>query len=441
MEVVDSNVSFVRIIWVDASGQHRCRVVPAKRFNDVVKKNGVGLTFACMGMSSLVDGPADETNLTGTGEIRLIPDLSTRRNIPWTKGEEMVLADMHLKPGEPWEYCPREALRRVTKVLKNEFDMEVNAGFENEFFLLKKQEREGKEEWVPIDLTPYCSTAAFDAVSPLFHEIVADLNSLNIEVEQFHAEAGKGQFEFSLGHTACTRAADNLIFAREVVRAVARRHGLLATFVPKYDLHDIGSGSHVHLSLWQNGQNIFIGSGGSTQLGMSTVGEHFMAGVLDHLPSILAFTAPVPNSYDRIQPHTWSGAYQCWGKENREAALRTACPPGIPDGLVSNFEIKSFDGCANPHLGLAAIVAAGIDGLRRQLHLPEPVGGDPGSLEGKLKRLPLSLSESLEALKKDNILHDLIGEKLLVAIKGVRKAEINNYSKNKDAYKQLIHRY
>jgi len=79
-------------------------------------------------------------------------------------------------------------------------------------------------------------------------------------------------------------------------------------------------------------------------------------------------------SYDRIQPDTWSGAYQCWGKENREAPLRTACPPGVPLDLVSNFEIKSFDGCANPHLGLAAIVAAGIDGLRRDLKLPEPIG-------------------------------------------------------------------
>ncbi|MBA0776666.1 hypothetical protein Gotri_011631 [Gossypium trilobum] len=166
-----------------------------------------------------------------------------------------------------------------------------------------------------------------------------------------------------------------------------------------------------------------------------------MAGVLDHLPSILAFTAPLPNSYDRIQPNTWSGAYQCWGKENREAPLRTACPPGIPNGFVSNFEIKSFDGCANPHLGLAAIIAAGIDGLRRHLHLPQPIDANPATLEGKLSRLPKSLRESLEALQKDNVLKELIGEKLVVAITGVRKAEIEYYSKNKEAYKQLIHRY
>ncbi|OWM82462.1 hypothetical protein CDL15_Pgr002036 [Punica granatum] len=439
--VSQNDASLVRVIWVDASGQHRCRVVPAKRFNEVIVKNGVGLTFACMGMTSAVDGPAEETNLTGTGEIRLIPDLSTKWQIPWEKREEMVLADMHLKPGEAWEYCPREALRRVSKILKDEFDLEMNAGFENEFYLLKSELRECKEEYVPIDSTNYCSTSAYDAASSILHEILAALNSLNIPVEQLHAEAGNGQFEMALGHKACHLAADNLIFARETIKAIMRRHGILATFVPKYALDDIGSGSHVHLSLWRSGQNVFMAADGSSKHGMSEVGEEFMAGVLAHLPSIMAFTAPVPNSYDRIQPNTWSGAYLCWGKENREAPLRTSCPPGILDGLVSNFEIKSFDGCANPYLGLAAIAAAGIDGLRKKLRLPEPIDANPSSLEGKLRRLPRSLAESLEAFRRNKIIQEFIGKKLSIAIMGIRKAEIEYYSNDRDAYKKLIHRY
>lgn len=437
---LENSSSLVRVMWVDTSGQHRCRAVPVKRFSDIVRKNGVGLTHASMGMSSAADSPADETGLTGVGEIRLIPDVTTRKKIPWMERQEMVLADMHLRPGEPWEYCPREALRRVLKVLKDEFDLVMDAGFENEFVLLKSVSWEGKEEWVPIDSAPYCSTASFDLVSPILDEIVGALHSLDITVEQLHAEAGKGQFELAMGHTTCPLSADNLIYTREVIRAIARKHGLLATFVPKLALDDIGSGSHVHISLLRNGENVFMASGGSSKHGISSIGEEFMAGVLHHLPSILAFTAPIPNSYDRIQPNTWSGAYQCWGKENREAPLRTACPPGIVDGLVSNFEIKSFDACANPYLGLAAIGAAGIDGLRKHLRLPEPIDKNP-SLCANLPRLPQSLPESLEALKKDSVLEDLIGEKLLVAIKGVRKAEIDYYSQNKEAYKQLIHRY
>ncbi|KAL3536217.1 hypothetical protein ACH5RR_004678 [Cinchona calisaya] len=437
----DEDLMLVRIIWADASGQQRCRVVPQKRFHDVVKKNGVGLTCACMGMTSAVDGPADGTNLSGVGEIRLIPDMLTKYRIPWAKQQEMVLADMHLTPGEAWEYCPREALRRVSKLLKDEFNLVMNAGFENEFVLLKNIAREGKEEWVPFDTRPYCSTSAFDAAFPVLQEVTAALQSLNITVEQLHAEAGNGQFEIVLGYTICTRAADNLVFTRETIRAVARKHGLLATFLPKYALDDIGSGSHVHISLSENGENVFMARDDSTEYGMSKVGEEFMAGVLNHLPSILVFTAPIPNSYDRIQPNTWSGAYLCWGKENKEAPLRTACPPGVPDGAVSNFEIKVCDGCANPYLALASIIAAGLDGLRRHLKLPKPVDENPDNRKEEIQRLPKSLSESVEALEKDALMRDLIGEKLLTAIKGVRKAEIKYYSENKDAYKKLIHRY
>ncbi|KAL0333405.1 UNVERIFIED_CONTAM: protein fluG [Sesamum angustifolium] len=430
-------ISFVRIMWVDASGQHRCRVVPQKRFHDVVVKNGVGLTCASMAMSSHMDGPADGTNLSGVGEIRLIPDLSTKSVIPWAKEQEMVLADMHLKPGIPWEYCPRETLRRVAKILKDEFNLASRMSF----FLLRSVLMDGKENWVPFDATPYCSTSSFDAAFPILSEVVASLQSLNIEVEQLHAESGHGQFEFALGYTTCTNAADNLVFTREVIRAVARKHGLMATFVPKYALDDIGSGSHVHISLSENGENVFMGRSGATRYGISKIGEQFMAGVLNHLPSILAFTAPVPNSYDRIQPNTWSGAYLCWGMENREAPLRTACPPGTPDGSISNFEIKVFDGCANPYLGLAAIIAAGIDGLRKHSTLPEPIDDNPDNVKDKVQRLPQSLTESVEALEKDDVLRDLIGEKLLVAITGVRKAEIRYYSENKDAWKNLIYKY
>ncbi|KAJ4904775.1 glutamate-ammonia ligase [Raphanus sativus] len=441
MHVQEDSSSFVRVIWVDTSGQQRCRVVQAQRFNRSVKKNGIGLTHASMGMTSFYDGPAEESKLTGVGEIRLVPDLSTKRTIPWTMQESMVLADMLLKPGEAWEYCPRETLRRVSKVLKDEFDLVMNAGFENEFYLLKNVVREGKEEYVPFDVGPYCSTSSYDAASPIFHEIIPALECLNIPVEQFHAESGKGQFEVSLGHTIAFHAADNLVYTREVIRSVARKHGLLATFVPKYDLCDIGSGSHVHISLWKNGENVFPASGKTSAHGMSSIGEEFMAGVLFHLPSVFAVLAPLPNSYDRIQPNTFSGAFQCWGKENREAAIRTASPPGAPDGLVTNFEIKACDGSTNPHLSLASVMAAGIDGLRRHLQLPDPIDTNPADVADTLKRLPETLSEAVEALEKNKVLHELLGQNLIAAITGVRKAEVQYYSKNPDACKQLIHRY
>ncbi|RRT70798.1 hypothetical protein B296_00030781, partial [Ensete ventricosum] len=435
-------IAFVRIIWIDTSAQHRCRVIPVRRFYEVVKNSGVGLTMASMAMTSFCDGPADGTNLTAIGEIRLIPDLATKYRIPWASQEEMVLADMQIRPGEAWEYCPRDCLRRMSKILKDEFNLEMNAGFENEFYLLKNVMRDGKEQLVPFDKTPYCSTSAFDAASPILQEVNSALESMDISVEQLHAESGQGQFEVSLGHNESGLAADNLIYVREVIRSIATKHGLLATFLPKYRLDNIGSGSHVHLSLWESGKNVFMGSEASkTRHGMSELGEKFMAGVYYHLPSILAFIAPLPNSYDRIQPNTWSGAYHCWGKENREAPMRTACPPGVSRDLVSNFEIKSFDGCANPYLGLASIIAAGIDGLRRNLSLPEPVETNPSDHGSDVGRLPKELHESIEALSEDTILIKFLGEELVTAVIGVRQAEDYYYRKNKDAFKELIYQY
>ncbi|CAI8602514.1 unnamed protein product [Vicia faba] len=439
IDELESNVSFVRVIWVDNSGQQRCRAVPKKRFNDVVTKNGLGLAFAVMGMTSFLDGPAPGSGLGSVGEARLTPDLSTIRTIPWSKQDEMVLGDLNVKPGQAWEFCPRETLRRASKILKDEFDLVMNAGFENEFFLLKSLTREGKEEWIPFDSSPYCSSSAFDAASTILREVASALHSIGIQVEQLHAEGGKGQFELVLGHTICSKAADNLVYTRETIRSIATKHGLLATFIPKYALDDFGSGCHVHLSLWQNGRNVFMASDESSKYGISTLGKEFMAGVLHHLPSILPFVAPLPISYDRLQPNTWSGAYLFWGNENKEAPLRATSPPGTRSGFTSNFEIKSFDGSANPYLGLAAIIAAGIDGLRRHLSLPEPVDTNPNPKN--LQRLPKSLSEALEALDKADFLEEFIDVKLLTAIKAIRKAESDHYLENKEAYKQLIHRY
>ncbi|KAJ4777257.1 Glutamine synthetase [Rhynchospora pubera] len=434
------DLAFVRIIWVDASGQHRCRVVPAGRFYEEVKSKGVGLPRAVMGLVSYKDELPESGTLTLVGEIRLVPDMTTIARLPWSTKEEMVLAEMHVKPGEAWEYCPRSALLRVTKILQEEFNLVMNAGFEKEFYILKKITRNGAEEWGPFDSSVYCSTSAFDTISPILQEAYNSLQSLNISVEQLHAEVGKGQFEFSFKYLQCNFAADNIIYAREVIRSVARKHGLLATFVPKYCLNDIESGCHVHISLSHNGRNVFIGSENDpeTQYGMSKIGQNFLAGVYHHLPAILAFTAPIPNSYVRIQPHTLSGNYHIWGKENREAPIRTACPPGVPMGLVSNFEIRTFDGCVNPHLGLASILVAGIDGLRRGLTLPEPLDVEPSD-SANLERLPKDLGEAVAALVGDKILKELIGEKLVSEIIAIRKAEIDYYSKNPEAYKDLIH--
>uniref|UniRef100_A0A8I7BGC8 GS catalytic domain-containing protein n=1 Tax=Hordeum vulgare subsp. vulgare TaxID=112509 RepID=A0A8I7BGC8_HORVV len=439
--VKKDDVILVRMVWNDASGQHRCRALPAERFYGIARNKGVGLGIAAVGFTSFRDAPAAGTNLTCAGEeIRLVADMSTLLRIPWSRNEEMVMADMITGSGEASEYCPRNALRKVIKVLLDEFNVTVMAGFENEFYLLRKSFSEGHEQWVPYDNSSYCSTSAFDGASSILKEAYSCLKAAEIVVEQMHAEGGNGQFEIALKYVLCTLAADNQIYAREIIKSVARKHGVIATFLPKPDLNELGSGCHVHLSLWENDQNVFMGSNKYSYHGMSNTGERFLAGVYHHLPSILAFTAPHPHSYDRIQPHTFTGAYLCWGKENREAPLRTSCPPGVPPDFVSNFEVRSFDGCANPHLGLAAIVTAGIDGLRRGLKLPPPTELNPADCASH-ERLPHDLLGSAEALAADEIFHELMGDKLVTSVIAMRKAEIEHYAKNPVAVHHLIHRY
>nr|CAB3452973.1 unnamed protein product [Digitaria exilis] len=318
-----------------------------------------------------------------------------------SRREEMVMADMQIRPGEAWEYCPRNALRKVMKILLDEFNVIIKAGFENEFYLRRKLERDGIVQWVPYENTNYCSATAFDCASSMLQEVYSTLKALGIVAEQ--------PIPGRTNHALCQRF------------GIPHHYTTSAPPFSRPDLYDAGTGSHVHLSLWENDKNVFMGSSEYNFHGMSKIGEHFVAGVYHHLPSILAFTTPHPNSYDRIQPNEFAGAYLCWGKENREAPIRTACPPGVPLDLVSNFEIKAFDACANPHLGLAAIIAAGIDWLRRGLKLPQPVEYDPAEYESKLKRLPQNLQESVESLVVDQVLHELIGDKLVAVIIALRK--------------------
>nr|XP_010320459.1 protein fluG-like [Solanum lycopersicum] len=219
----------------------------------------------------------------------------TAVRIIWARNQEMVLADMLTESGKAWQYCPRDVLRIFTKILEDEFGLVMNVGIEVEFHLFKSVLKDGKETWTRMDKTSYCSTTTINVASLVLQDIHASLHSFNILVEQLHPEAGKGQFEIVLGYIDCGRAANNLISTDEVIKGIARKHGLLASFTPRYSDDDVGSGSHVHIGLFKNGKNIFMASGEANRYGMSVIGESFMAGILDHLRSLCVFTMPISN--------------------------------------------------------------------------------------------------------------------------------------------------
>jgi glutamine synthetase len=224
-------------------------------------------------------------------------------------------------------------------------------------------------------------------------------------------------------------AADTAVLVRETIRAVSTGQGLRASFAPKVLAGKVGNGGHVHLSLWRDGVNAM--TGGDRRYGTTAAGESFAAGILTHLPALLAVGAPSVASYLRLVPSHWAGAFVCWGLENREAALRFITGVVGDRPQAANFEVKSFDAAANPYLALAALIAAGRDGLGVAATLPEPVDVDPASLDPAdraargIPPVPASLAEALAAFESDKVLRDAFGEELADTLAVIRRGEID----------------
>src|SRR5205807_9223190 len=220
---------------------------------------------------------------------------------------------------------------------------------------------------------------------------------------------------------------------RETVRGVARAFNLLASFAPKPFLDQAGSGAHIHLSLWggenseSTGTNLFYDAG--ERGGLSELGKYFIGGVLRHIRGLMAITCGSPNSYRRIPPHYWSSAYTAYGFDNREGAIRIPSPFWGREAESTNLEFKPVDHSGNPYLAMGALLAAGLDGIRRQLDPGEPVAVDPGNFSDTereqrgIKRLPTSLDAALDALQADTVLTEALGPLLTSAYLAVKRLE------------------
>jgi glutamine synthetase len=258
------------------------------------------------------------------------------------------------------------------------------------------------------------------------------LTAAGVAVEQIHPEYAAGQYEVSVAAEDPVGAADTFVLVRETIRAVSQTHGLRASFSPKVLAGGVGNGAHVHLSLWRDGTNLM--AGGEGRFGLTPAGEGFAAGVLAHLPALLAVGAPSVASYLRLVPSHWAGAFACWGLENREAALRFVTGAAGDRAQAANLEVKCFDAAANPYLAMAALLATGRTGLASGDVLPEPVDVDPASLpedvleERGIRRLPTSLDEAVERFAADEVLGDAFGQPLVDSIVAVRLSEIEMFA-------------
>jgi glutamine synthetase len=396
---------WVRFVFVDHAGIPKCKAVHRDSFE---RRAGAGVGLA-KGVLALDPSGAlhPASGLSPVGEVRLVPDLSSLTPLPFARGQAMVSCDMTEPDATtPWDGCPRSALKRVLGRLA-ERGYRSLASYEAEFYV------RGPEG--PLDRTPYAGSFALTSAAEYVAELAETLEEMGIRPEQCHAEVGHGNLELSVGEAEALEAADRRVQVLETIRGVAHRMGLEVTMAPKPYLEGAGNGHHLHVSVYEDDAPVFFDTSGA----LSDAGSGFVAGLLEHLPAVMAFTAPSPNSYQRLAPGMWSSAYAAYGPDNREAAVRIASPVAGAESATANVEFKPVDVTANPYLALAAVLAAGMDGIDRGLDPGEPTTVDPATLseeeraDRNIRPLSASPDQALNALENDDVLIEALGAPLV----------------------------
>lgn len=419
VEIKKNNIQFIRFLWCDNAGIIRAKAIHVKFLSDYLN-NGVGIASAQQALPVMYDAPVPNSGLTPAGEVFMRADWSTFKSLPYSQGQARVFTDIFDK-GKPWTYCPRSFLKQVIKKANN-FNLHIKAAFENEFYLLTSKDG----SIVPFDKSLFAQTYALDKANPIVMEIINSLIAQGIYPEMLYAESGNGQFEIPIRYTEALNSADQQIIYKETVHGVVQKFdNVISSFVPKLFTDKAGSGSHLHFSLWEEGKNITANLKNTKTI--SKKSASFIAGILNHLPALMCVTTPSTNSYKRIKPRFWSGAYNCWGYGNREAAIRI--PQTDANNPITNIELKTVDSTCNPYLALGAIITAGLDGLERKMKLDNPVTKDPADLtkeellKENIRLLPSNLGQALGYLKKDKILLNALGKDLARSFLAVRIAE------------------
>ncbi|KAF8505219.1 glutamine synthetase guanido kinase [Gautieria morchelliformis] len=419
------NVSYVHIYWVDLANTRRCRIVPIEYFVALMnhsKRPGVNIAKVGVGLVYLMT----PEGFSGIGEYLYRLDRSTMRVLRGVgfgdvlgimgRFEEKAAGPNGVEVG----LCPRTVLGKIVdfflnfnREAKSVYATEFLVGFESEFILLKST-----NPVVPSNVHQWSATSGLlvgSLEAKVMHDIAEALKASGIPPLMLHAEAAPGQYEVVSGPLTPLDAADALIYTRDIIVHTAAKHGLHATFAPRPFMTSAGSSAHAHVSVHSATK---LGTKTGSQL--SAREQEFLAGLLDHLPAVAAFTLPTPASYKRVADGVWSGGtYVSYGNENREAPVRltNAASPSS-----RNFELRFIDGTANPHLALAAVLAAGMIGIKTRQALTAKDCQDASAAAmteeerkamGITKRMPLSVEEARRNLRADNVLRGVLGKELV----------------------------
>ena len=426
-----AKVRFVSLQFTDIMGVVKNVHIPFHKFSDAVEH---GLWFD----GSSVEGFAR----IHESDMYLDPDLDTFGIIPWERDENAtakVICDVYMPDGQPFAGDPRSVLRgQIEQAAK--LGYRYMTGPELEFFMLRRDgsgDENGGNGAVPdVKTLPHDQAGYFDLTTDeaanVRKEMVEALEELGIVVEASHHEVAIGQHEIDFRFDDAMQTADNAVTFRTTLKAIAQLHGLYATFMPK-PFHGInGNGMHCHQSLWSvdGATNLFYDANDEYQLSQTARG--FMAGLLAHARGMIAILAPLVNSYKRLVPGYEAPVYISWARINRSALIRIPqASRGRPE--ATRLELRCPDPSCNPYLAFSAMLAAGLDGIKRNLELARPVEENLYHFDDTMIRkqgvrtLPGSLDEALDEFSQDEVIQDALGAHVCEWFLEAKRAEWNEY--------------
>lgn len=428
MEIAkEENVRFLRLMFTDIDGVIKNVEVPISQLEKALDNK-------MMFDGSSIDGfvAVEES------DMQLRPDLSTWLIFPWDTEYGKIarlICDVYNPDGTPFSGDPRSNLKRVLKEMENEGFTEFNLGPEPEFFLFKLDEN-GEPSHRLNDHGGYFDLAPTDLGENCRRDIVLQLEELGFEIEASHHEAAPGQHEIDWKYADAVEACDNIQTFKLVVKTIARKHGLHASFMPKPINGVHGSGMHFNMSLFNKEGNAFYDE--ADEMGLSKTAHEFIAGLLKHAKAYTAICNPTVNSYKRLTPGFEAPVHIAWSASNRTPLVRVP----TSRGMSTRVELRSVDPSANPYLALAVLLKAGLSGIQENKVVADPIGKNIYQMsstelgEQDIERLPATLYEAVSHLKKDSLMREAMGEHMYNNFITIRTQEWIEYNEQVSPWEQ-----
>ncbi|OZM57551.1 type I glutamate--ammonia ligase [Lottiidibacillus patelloidae] len=399
--VKEDNVRFIRLQFTDLLGTIKNVEVPVSQIEKALDNK---MTF---------DGSSIEGFVRiEESDMLLYPDLDTWVVFPWTSEKGKVarlICDVYMPDGTPFAGDPRAILKKMLKEANDLGFNSFNIGPEPEFFLFKNDEK-GEPTLELNDKGGYFDLAPTDLGENCRRDIVLELEDMGFEIEASHHEVAPGQHEIDFKYADVVKACDDIQTFKLVVKTIARQHGLHATFMPKPLFGVNGSGMHANMSLFKDGENAFYDE--KSKDGLSETAMNFIAGIIKHARGFTAIANPTVNSYKRLVPGYEAPCYVAWSMQNRSPLIRIPAARG----MSTRVEVRSVDPSANPYLAMAALLAAGLDGIKNKMTPPAPVDRNiyvmnkKERMDAGILDLPATLKDALDRFLEDEVITKALGD-------------------------------